>query len=136
MPSAGTVANFCSAQSRVCLWTQLSCERHELLASGNAGQDTHTYHTLDLAFHNLLAQIHGNQEMARSLKLLWNKMYRLSRRIHQRQIERLSVNVEQHDAIVNAICAQRSDEAASAMENHLIWGRTYALDPEGRLAQN
>lgn len=101
-----------------------------------AEQDTPTYHTLDLAFHNLLAQIHGNQEMARSLKLLWDKMYRLSRRIHQRQVEHLSVNVEQHDAIVNAICAKRPDEAASAMESHLIWGRTYALDPERRLAQS
>lgn len=118
--------------------TKAQCEelagmiRQQKLAA--AEQDTQTYHTMDLAFHNLLAQIHGNQEMARSLKLLWDKMYRLSRRIHQRQVEHLSVNVEQHDAIVNAICAKRPDEAASAMENHLIWGRTYALDPEGRLA--
>jgi DNA-binding GntR family transcriptional regulator len=101
-----------------------------------AEQDTHTYHTMDLAFHNLLAEIHGNREMARSLKQLWDKMYRLSRRIHQRQVDHLSVNVEQHEAIVNAICAQQPDEAARAMESHLIWGRTYALDPEGRLTQS
>lgn len=98
-------------------------------------RDTLTYHQLDLAFHDCIARIHGNLEMVRTLQQLGDKMYRLSRRIHQRQVEHLSVNAQQHEKIVLAICEGRADDASDAMRAHLIWGRNHTLDPEGRLEQ-
>lgn len=96
-------------------------------------KDTLAYHKLDLAFHDGIARMHGNQEMVRTLQQLGDKMYRLSRHIHQRQAEHLSVNAEQHERVALAICAGRADDAGEAMRMHLIWGRNHTLDPEGRL---
>ncbi|WP_198590206.1 GntR family transcriptional regulator [Paracoccus zhejiangensis] len=99
-------------------------------------RDTLTYHKLDLAFHDCMARIHGNQEMVRTLQQLGDKMYRLSRRIHQRQVEHLSVNALQHEKVVLAICNGRPEEASDAMRTHLVWGRNHTLDPEGRLERS
>ncbi|EAR50259.1 putative transcriptional regulator [Oceanicola granulosus HTCC2516] len=96
--------------------------------------DTLTYHQLDLDFHDTLARFHGNAEMIRALGQMRDKMYRLSRRLHRTHPERLAVNVDQHAAIVEAICTGEGDVAGETMRAHLAWGRDFTLDPDGRIS--
>ena len=98
-------------------------------------RDTIRYHRLDLDFHTLLTECHGNPEMVRALGQLRNKMYRLSRRLHRTHPERLAVNAAQHRGIVEAICSGDAGEARGRMNTHLVWGRAFTLDPDGRLTK-
>ncbi len=98
-------------------------------------RDTIRYHRLDLDFHTSLTECHGNPEMVRALGQLRNKMHRLSRRLHRTHPERLAVNAAQHRGIVEAIRSGDADEARGRMSTHLVWGRAFTLDPDGRLAK-
>lgn len=95
--------------------------------------DTRRYHQLDLDFHAVLAELHGNGEMAAALRRLRDKMYRLSRRLHEAHPERLAVNAAQHRAIFAAVRAGDARRARAAMAAHLDWGRRFTLDPDQRL---
>jgi DNA-binding GntR family transcriptional regulator len=95
--------------------------------------DTDRYHNLDLEFHTAMAEFYGNAEMVRALRQMRDKMFRLSRRLHRSHPERLAVNAAQHRGIMEAVNEGRGDEARRLMETHLIWGRSFTLDPDGRL---
>lgn len=92
-------------------------------------RDTLSYHRLDLEFHDTLARFYGNREMVRALGQMRDKMYRLSRLIHTTHPDRLMTNAEQHERVVDAICAGRPDQAKEAMEVHLRWGRDVNIAP-------
>lgn len=96
-------------------------------------RDTARYHQLDLDFHTSLTEFHGNLEMVRALGQLRDKMYRLSRRLHRSHPEHLAVNAIQHRGIVEAIRSGDAREAWARMNTHLVWGRAFTLDPDGRL---
>lgn len=99
-----------------------------------AGQrDTLRYHQLDLDFHAALAALHGNAEMIRALGQMRDKMFRLSRRLHNTHPERLLVNVGQHRAIMESVRDGKAKDALNDMKTHLTWGRAFTLDPDGRL---
>lgn len=95
-------------------------------------RDTNVYHRLDLQFHHILAEFHGNREMVRALSQMQDKMYRLSRRLHRTHPERLGINADQHESIVESICSGDPQKAEEAMRSHLTWGRDFTLDPDGR----
>ncbi|WP_157961746.1 GntR family transcriptional regulator [Acuticoccus kandeliae] len=96
-------------------------------------RDTIAYHKFDLELHETLADMHGNREMIRALGQMRDKMFRLSRRIHRTHPERLKRNVDQHHAVVEAVCNGRPRDAEMAMWTHLSWGRDQTLDPWGRI---
>lgn len=98
-------------------------------------RDTTRYHQLDLDFHTALTELHGNAEMVRALRHLRDKMYRLSRRLHNAHPERLTVNAAQHRGIMEAVRDGNAREARRRMQTHLIWGRAFTLDPDGRLGR-
>jgi len=98
-------------------------------------RDTIRYHQLDLDFHTVLAEQHGNAEMVRALRQLRDKMYRLSRRLHNTHPERLTVNAAQHRGIMEAVRDGNAREARRRMQTHLTWGRAFTLDPDGRLGR-
>lgn len=98
-----------------------------------AGGDTTRYHQLDLEFHTVLAELHGNSEMEHALRRLRDKMYRLARRMHRAHPERLAVNAAQHRGIFEAVRAGNAEEAHQRMRTHLDWGRRFTLDPDRRL---
>ena len=119
---------------------RLSSEQSDRLEDILTGQeraaetrDTVRYHHLDLDFHTSLTGFHGNLEMVRALGQLRDKMYRLSRRLHRTHPERLAVNAAQHRSIVEAIRSGDAREAWARMDTHLVWGRAFTLDPDGRL---
>jgi DNA-binding GntR family transcriptional regulator len=93
------------------------------------------YHDLDMAFHITLTEFHGNMEIVRTLGQLRDKMYRLSRWVHQSRPERLAVNAQQHHAIWGAVCAGDGAKAMDLMQRHLRWGRNCTLDPTLRGAR-
>ncbi len=95
-------------------------------------RNTIAYHALDLKFHHMLAEYYGNREMLRALSQMQDKMYRLSRLLHRTHPERLSINADQHENIVEAICSGDPQKAEEAMLSHLTWGRDFTLDPDGR----
>ena len=90
------------------------------------------YHDLDMQFHITLAEFHGNKEIARNLWQLRDKMYRLSKRLHQSHPERLGVNAMQHRAIWREVCAGDGAKAMELLQAHLRWGRSCTLDPTMR----
>jgi DNA-binding GntR family transcriptional regulator len=91
------------------------------------------YHDLDMQFHIALAEFHGNQEIVRNLWQLRDKMYRLSKRLHQSHPERLGINAEQHREIWREICLGDGVKAVELLQAHLRWGRNCTLDPRMRL---
>ena len=93
------------------------------------------YHDLDMVFHITLTELHGNKEIVRTLSQLRDKMYRLSRWVHQSRPERLAVNAQQHRAIWSAICGGDGTKAMDLMQKHLRWGRNCTLDPTLRGAR-
>lgn len=98
-------------------------------------RDTLRYHRLDLDFHAALADAHDNAEMIRALAQMRDKMYRLSRRLHNAHPERLAVNALQHRAIMQAVIDGNAKDARRHMQQHLTWGRAFTLDPDGRLGR-
>ena len=98
--------------------------------------DTGRYHQLDLEFHTVLAELHGNAEMEHALRRLRDKMYRLARRMHGAHPERLAVNAAQHRGIFEAVRAGNAEEAHSRMKTHLDWGRRFTLDPDQSLGSD
>lgn len=104
-------------------------------ASATSG-NTVRYHQLDLDFHTTLAEFHGNGEMIRALRQMRDKMHRLSLRLHRTHPERLSVNAGQHRAIVEAVRKGDADASRSQMQTHLVWGRAFTLDPDGRMGRD
>ncbi|ANL51024.1 GntR family transcriptional regulator protein (plasmid) [Rhizobium phaseoli] len=99
-------------------------------------RNTIRYHQLDLDFHTTLAELHGNSEMVRTLQQMRDKMYRLSRRLHRLHPERLSLNAQQHRAIVDAIWEGEVEKSRNSMQAHLAWGRAFTLDPDGRMGED
>jgi len=93
------------------------------------------YHDLDMNFHIALAALHGNQEIVRHLGQLRDRMYRLSKRVHQSRPERLAVNAAQHQAIWREIREGDGTRAAELLQAHLRWGQSCTLDPTARGAR-
>lgn len=119
-----------------CLSPDQATQIDEILAeqeSCAASGDTIRYHQLDLEFHAVLAEFHGNDEMEHALRRLRDKMYRLARRMHGAHPERLAVNAAQHRGIFEAVRAGNAEEAYQRMKTHLDWGRRFTLDPDRRL---
>jgi DNA-binding GntR family transcriptional regulator len=100
-----------------------------------AKQDTDRYHQLDLDFHTAFVEFYGNSEMVHALGRLRNKMYRLARRMHRAHPERLILNAAQHRRIMEAVRDGQAEAARERMEAHLSWGRSFTLDPDGRMSR-
>ena len=98
-----------------------------------ASGDTIRYHQLDLDFHTVLAECHGNAEMEHALRRLRDKMYRLARRMHGAHPERLAINAAQHRGIFEAVRDGKVETAQARMKTHLNWGCRFTLDPDRRL---
>lgn len=77
----------------------------------------------DADFHLLLCNYLGNHEILRVMQHQRDKLYHVIRRLIERNAKRLSDTVQEHSAIVNALEAGDSAQAAAEIEAHLNNGR-------------
>lgn len=83
----------------------------------------------DAEFHLLLVGQYGNQAILRTMLDLKNRMHRIISRVFRLQPMRSRASLDEHLAIVNAILAGKSEEAAALVTVHLQQGRDLVLAP-------
>ncbi|CAI6052090.1 GntR family transcriptional regulator [Cohnella sp. JJ-181] len=77
----------------------------------------------DSAFHLQLAKYHDNSEIIQSMENLQDKLYRIAIRVLRKDATRIRVSYDDHVRIFACIVAGRADEAATAMTEHLEYGK-------------
>jgi DNA-binding GntR family transcriptional regulator len=83
--------------------------------------------SLDTDFHVLLCGFMGNLEIERVMWQLRDKLHRVILRV-MRQVEgRSRTAVQEHAAIAGAILAGKGELAASLVEKHLEFGKTFLV---------
>ncbi len=97
--------------------------QRELLSTGDIGDRV----AIDSAFHLLLAQLLGNQSILRIVSDLQDRNYRVITRLLQKNPGRYAEIVDEHDRIVSAIVAGKSDEAMKLLVDHLKPGLQISL---------
>jgi DNA-binding GntR family transcriptional regulator len=81
----------------------------------------------DFGFHRLLCEFHGNQQIARALERIFNSLYRELRTIQSKFPNRLWGNVEEHQAVADAVIAGDASGAERLMKAHLQYGEQFVL---------
>lgn len=87
---------------------------------------------LDAAFHILLAEFLGNQEILRVMKQLREKIQRVVLLVVHASPQRIDTSYVEHRAIADAVIQGHGDQAARLIEAHLERGRQLILAPRGR----
>jgi DNA-binding GntR family transcriptional regulator len=87
---------------------------------------------LDAAFHIMLAEFLGNQEILRVMKQLREKIQRVVLLVVQASPQRIDTSYAEHRAIADAVIQRQPDQAARLIEEHLERGRQLILAPRGR----
>ncbi len=95
----------------------------------SAAEDVTDWVNRDAAFHLLLVEQYGNQAILRTMLDLKNRMHRVISRVFRLQPLRPKESLEEHQSIVDAILAGKSDEAAALVTVHLRHGRDLVLAP-------
>lgn len=111
---------------RALLQAQAAC-----VAAGDAA----AYHAEDERFHMALVALHGNEEIARVLSTLRDRMRRLSSMLHAGHPERMPRNHAQHVEILDAIVDGDGPAARERLRDHLIGARNHVMDPYSRLGR-
>jgi DNA-binding GntR family transcriptional regulator len=89
-------------------------------------QDVGRYIQANLQFHALILQQAGNEALRRAMGVV-NEMAEPMRFAHLRRSLRTSRAAEQHDALIALLEAGRLQEAAAAMERHILGHEPAAL---------
>lgn len=101
-------------------WFRDNLAKQKELADQN---DNAGFTTADSAFHLQLAKYHENVEIVQSMENLQDKLYRIAIRVLRKDTTRIRFSYEDHVRIFELIVAGRPDEAASAMTDHLEYGK-------------
>jgi DNA-binding GntR family transcriptional regulator len=84
---------------------------------------------LDSEFHALFCEFLGNREILRVMLQLREKMHRAVTRVFEKTPERLQAGYQEHCAIAKAIIEGNASLAATAIEEHLNYGKQLLLSP-------
>jgi DNA-binding GntR family transcriptional regulator len=74
---------------------------------------------LDAEFHLLLCEFHGNEEIARAMERIRDKIHGIIQQISIRMPKRMKSSLAEHEAIVAALVASDGPTAAERMSIHL-----------------
>lgn len=85
---------------------------------------------LDEQMHYLLASYLGNREVLSTMERLRDKIHQVILRVTDTDRARPAESTAEHEAIIAAIIAGQSDEAARLMIAHLEAGKRRILNPE------
>jgi DNA-binding GntR family transcriptional regulator len=80
---------------------------------------------LDTAFHFLLCEFQGNQEIARVMWRMRDRLARIIVGVLRQRPQRMLESLAEHRAIVEAIGAGDGGKAAEATRAHLAWGQRF-----------
>jgi len=81
----------------------------------------------DAAFHLLLADFLGNQEILRVMQHQRDKIFRVTLHISQQHPDRMAHSLAEHRRIFAAVRDGQAEEAATCMREHLEAGKQYLL---------
>lgn len=87
---------------------------------------------LDAAFHIMLSEFLGNQEILRVMKQLREKIQRVVLLVVHASPQRIDTSYPEHRAIADAVIQGKADQAARLIEEHLERGRQLILAPRSR----
>jgi len=87
---------------------------------------------LDAAFHIMLTEFLGNQEILRVMKQLREKIQRVVMLVVQASPQRIDTSYPEHRAIADAVIQGQPAQAARLIEEHLERGRQLILAPRNR----
>lgn len=84
---------------------------------------------LDAEFHALFCEFLGNREILRVMLQLREKMHRVVTRVFEKTPERLQAGYQEHCGIAQAVFQGDAERAATALEEHLNYGKQLLLSP-------
>ncbi len=84
---------------------------------------------LDAEFHALFCEFLGNREILRVMLQLREKMHRVVTRVFEKTPERLQAGYQEHCGIAQAVFRGDAERAATALEEHLNYGKQLLLSP-------
>ncbi|MBI1312768.1 FCD domain-containing protein [bacterium] len=108
--------------------TQLRGNLRQQQQAAKSG-DTRAAARLDSEFHTLFCTFLGNQEIIRVMLHLREKMHRVVTRVFDQNTHRLGSSYREHQAIADAVLSGNGDQAATALEEHLNYGKQLLLSP-------
>ncbi|MEO8409268.1 MAG: GntR family transcriptional regulator [Propionivibrio sp.] len=100
----------------------------------SAEQDDITRHAhLDVSFHILLCDAHGNQEISNALRLLKDRLNQVAARVTRNKTGRSIDNYREHYELFQLIRQGKKNEAVDMLGKHLEFARQFYFDPENTL---
>jgi DNA-binding GntR family transcriptional regulator len=87
---------------------------------------------LDAEFHTLFCGFLGNDQIARVMLQLRDKIHRAIVSIAKQDLGRIMESYREHRGIADAVAAGEAERAAALLVEHLEAGRSSILSPRGR----
>jgi DNA-binding GntR family transcriptional regulator len=104
----------------------------EQLNSAEQGDITRHAH-LDVSFHILLCDAHGNQEISSSLRLLKDRLNQVAARVTRNNVGRSTDNYREHYELFQLIRQGKKDEAVEMLGKHLEYARQFYFQQKSTL---
>lgn len=125
------VAKLC-AKSDIPTMDAIEANLREQLNSAEQGDITRHVH-LDVSFHILLCDAHGNQEISSTLRLLKDRLNQVAARVTRGNVGRSIDNYREHYELFQLIRQGRKDEAVELLGKHLEYARQFYFQQKSTL---
>lgn len=119
---AQSLAGRLNSEQIACLKANLEGQQRAAIAA-----DVKEATRLDADFHLLLCDFLDNREILNVMRGLRDKLYRVVLGLLRADVERLSSNCKEHEAIAGALIKGRGEEAARRIKEHLEYGKRFLV---------
>jgi DNA-binding GntR family transcriptional regulator len=85
--------------------------------------DSDNFTILDSAFHKMLAEMHGNNEIITMMEQLQDKQYMIAMNVLKKDATRIVISYKDHVDVFEAILAKDSRQAEECIIRHLEFGK-------------
>lgn len=89
--------------------------------------------SLDVSFHILLCDAHGNQEISNSLRLLKDRLNQVAARVTRSHTGRSIDNYREHYELFQLIRQGKKEQAVERLGQHLEYARLFYFQQQGSL---
>ncbi len=125
------VAKLC-AKSDIPTMDAIDNNLREQLNAAEQGDISRHVH-LDVSFHILLCEAHGNQEISSTLRLLKDRLNQVAARVTRENAGRSIDNYREHYELFQLIRQGKKDEAVEMLGKHLEFARQFYFQQKGPL---